>query len=88
MGTATTWAPPAAGSKYNLPSGGPVTRTTSELNAAVTPSEGAAAEAAPWSPSSPLFWFGALAAVTFGLMAVSTSVRVGPAKVSASLGKG
>ena len=84
----TTWAPPAAGSKYNLPADGPVTRTTSELNAAATPAEGAAAGGQLWNPSNPLFWFGALAAVTFGLMAVSTSVRVGPAKVSVSAGKG
>lgn len=41
----------------------------------------------PWSPDSPLFWFAALAGVTFGFVAVSTSVRVGPGKVSASIGK-
>ncbi|MFL6144532.1 MAG: hypothetical protein ACJ72N_22050 [Labedaea sp.] len=41
----------------------------------------------PWSPDSPLFWFGVVAALTFGLVAVSTSIRVGPARVSGSLGK-
>ena len=41
----------------------------------------------PWSPESPLFWFAAIAGVTFGFVAVSTSVRVGPGRVSASLGK-
>lgn len=41
----------------------------------------------PWQPDSPLFWFAALAAVTVGLIAASTSFRVGPVKVSASAGK-
>jgi hypothetical protein len=46
---------------------------------------------APWSPHSPLFWFGALLAGTLGLVALSTefNVRVGPARanVGGSLGK-
>jgi hypothetical protein len=45
----------------------------------------------PWSVHNPLFWFGVLAAATFGLIAGSTSigVRVGPAAAAAgvSLGK-
>jgi hypothetical protein len=41
----------------------------------------------PWSPDNAMFWFGALAAVTFGLVAISTSVRVGPGRASVSLGK-
>jgi hypothetical protein len=32
----------------------------------------------PWHPDSPLFWFGMLAAVTFGLIGASTTVRLGP----------
>ena len=43
--------------------------------------------ASPFSPSSPLFWFGVVAAASVGLMAYSTSVRVGPASASVSLGK-
>lgn len=39
------------------------------------------------SPDSPLLWFGGLLAVTVGLVAVSGSVRLGRAKVSASVGK-
>lgn len=46
-----------------------------------------AGAAAPWSPDSPLFWFGALAALTFGAIAFSTSIRVGPAKASLGVGK-
>lgn len=42
---------------------------------------------APWHPDSPLFWFGALAAATFGFIAFSTSIRVGPAKASLGVGK-
>lgn len=41
----------------------------------------------PWSPDSPLFWFAGLALVTFGLVAVSTSVRIGPGRASVSVGK-
>ncbi|MCU1449331.1 MAG: hypothetical protein JWP02_1501 [Acidimicrobiales bacterium] len=41
----------------------------------------------PLHVDNPLFWFGALALVTFGLVAVSTSVRLGPGRASVSLGK-
>lgn len=40
------------------------------------------------SVRNPITWFGALAAVTFGLIAVSSSVRVGKARVTAKVGKG
>lgn len=39
------------------------------------------------SPQNPLFWFGGILAVTFGLIGISGSARVGKAKVSASLDK-
>lgn len=61
--------------------------TTTELHAVPTPKEGAAKAASPLSPDNPLFWFGGLAAVTFGLMAFSTSVRVGKTTASVNLGK-
>lgn len=41
----------------------------------------------PWHPDSPLFWFGALLAVTLGLIGASTSIRVGPFKASVAAGK-
>lgn len=38
-------------------------------------------------PDHPLFWFGTIALVTFGLIGGSTHLRVGPFKASASAGK-
>lgn len=86
MATATAWAPSGVG-KYGLTPDGPVSTTPSELHAVASPSEGAAASAKLLSPSNPLFWFAGIAAVTFGLMAFSTSVRIGKGSASLSLGK-
>lgn len=36
---------------------------------------------------NPVTWFGIFAATTFGLIAVSSSVRVGKARASAKIGK-
>lgn len=83
--TATTWAPPDPGARFGLAQG-PASRTPTELTAVPTPAEGAEAASQPWNPENPLFWFGVLAFVTFGLMAVSTTVRVGGARASVSLG--
>jgi hypothetical protein len=45
-------------------------------------------ESMKWfSPHNPLLWFGGILAVTLGFGAVSGSVRLGKAKVSASVGK-
>lgn len=41
----------------------------------------------PVSPHSPLFWFGVIAAASVGLMAYSTSVRVGPVSAAVAVGK-
>lgn len=82
--SATTWAP-AGPDRYRLPDG-PPSRTTTELNAVPTPAAGAAAAASPLSPENPLFWFGVLGAATFGLMAFSTSVRVGKATATVAVG--
>ena len=64
--------------------------TASGLTALSTPSERGAAVARPWSPESPMFAFGCLAALTFGLMAFSTSgtVRVGKTKLTGAVGVG
>lgn len=44
----------------------------------------AAENQAPWySPDNPLFWFGGALALVAGLIVFSTSVDVGPVKVSA-----
>ena len=62
----------------------------SGLQALPTPAKSYGDEGKPWHPNSPLFAFGCLAALTFGLMAVSTSggvsVRVG--KVAAGVAGG
>ena len=85
-GAATTWAPTSYGAKYGL-TDGPSSPATSELHAVATPSAGSAVAAQPWNPENPLFWFGALAAVTFGLAAFSTNVRVGSISAGLSAGK-
>ena len=80
----TTWSPPGL-NRYRLPESTP-SRQPSELHAVPTPREGAANTAKPWHPANPLFWFAAIAGVTFGFMGYSTSVRVGNSKASLNLG--
>ncbi len=82
---ATTWAPPSP-AQYRV-AATPPSRTGTELHAVPTPAAGAAKQASLLSPENPLFWFGAIGAVTFGLMAFSTSVRVGKTTASLNLGK-
>ncbi len=84
---ASAWAP-ASTDRYRVQT--PATserRTPTELHAVPTPQAGAAKAASPLNPENPLFWFGAIGAVTFGLMAFSTSVRVGKTTASLNLGK-
>lgn len=86
MSTATSaWAPTGVG-RYGLDPDGPATRAQSELHSIASPSQGAQAAGQPWHPSNPLFWFGVIAAATFGLMAVSTTVRVGKATGTVAIG--
>jgi hypothetical protein len=85
--TTDQWSPAAAGDKFNMPTGSGAKASTTELNAISSPVAGADAETKLWHPSNPLFWLGGIMAVTFGLAAVSTTVRVGPASVSGKLGK-
>lgn len=42
--------------------------------------------APPWSPDSPLFWFGLVIAAAFGLVGVATEFRAGPAKAGIKIG--
>ena len=80
-----TWSP-ASSEKFRV--GAPTqTLPATQLHNVPTPAEGAARAASPLSPQNPLFWFGAAAAVTFGLMAFSTTVRVGGKDFSVSAGK-
>jgi hypothetical protein len=64
----------------------PAANGQTSLAAVPTPSAKAQAAGKALSPENPLFWFTAVAAVTFGLMAFSTSVRVGHTTASVNLG--
>lgn len=83
----TSWVAPPADQKYGGAFIAPQKATSdrSELPKVAAPSMAGAAS--PLSPSGPLFWIGVIAAASVGLMAYSTSVRVGPASASVSLGK-
>lgn len=63
----------------NTPTGG--------LDALTTPSGRTHAAHHLLSPENPLFWFGVATALTFGLAAFSTSVRVGHAGASLTVGE-
>lgn len=66
-----------------------VSSANGQAPASSLPSAGAApatTSAPPWHPDSGLFWFGAALAVTLGLIAASTSIRVGPFKAGVSAG--
>jgi hypothetical protein len=62
-----------------------VSDTASPLPAVAGPSLSQVAPA--WHPDSPLFWFGLIAAAAVGFAFASTTVRVGPVKAAASVGK-
>jgi hypothetical protein len=83
----TSWTVPPAGARYGLSAGGAATAQQTETSSILAPSAADQRARDFWHPDSPLFWFAGLAAVTFGLMAVSTNVRVGKTKASVSLGK-
>ena len=72
--------------KYGIPTAGPASNVPTAQASMVTPSAAGAAAAKVFSPENPLFAFGVLAAVTFGLMAFSTSVRVGHTSASLKIG--
>jgi hypothetical protein len=80
------WEPTSIVGKYGLTDSAPSPATT-ELTAVATPRAGAATAGQPWHPDNPLFAFGLIAAVTFGLAAFSTNVRVGSARAGLSVGK-
>jgi len=83
----TSWVAPSPANKYG---GAQVSQQKATSDATALPSMAgppAGASSSPLSPASPLFWIGVIAAASVGLMAYSTTVRVGPASVSAHLGK-
>lgn len=74
------------GERYGL-SRGPANYTPTQLAAVPTPSAAGARAGSLLSPENPLVVFGVLAALTFGAMAFSTSVRVGKTTASVAVGK-
>lgn len=80
-----TWAVPSAASKYGAAFLDPAhaTRDDTPMARAAGPSGGLPSRL---SPRSPMFWVAAVLAGAVGLAAVSTTVRVGPARMSASVG--
>lgn len=86
----SNWAP-AGPERFRLFDTAPLpVATDTGLSTLATPSAGAAQEASMWHPANPLFAFGLLGALTFGLMAFSTSgaVRVGKTTVKTGLSVG
>lgn len=79
----------SAAAKYGMPT---LTGGVTQLPVAPAASNGAITSTAAGvgkmlHPDSPEFWIIGIGAVMLGLIAVSTSVRVGPFKVSGAAGK-
>lgn len=85
-----SWTVPSPATKYGgafmTPSS--ATRDDTPLAQVAGPALAAKGSASPVHPNNPLFWVGVVLAGAFGLAAVSTTVRVGPVKASASVGHG
>jgi hypothetical protein len=81
------FAPVMGPAKYGMDPFAPASNAPTALASTVTPSEAEAAASKLLSVHNPLTAFGVLAAITFGLMAFSTSVRVGKTSASLSLGE-
>lgn len=71
--------------KYRLAYAGP-TAVDSPLPGVAGAAAGDDKQQSPFHPHSPLLAFGVLAALTFGLMAASASVRVGKTTAGVSVG--
>jgi hypothetical protein len=86
MGNSAIWASvdPFAGPA----TAGSTTQANTDASVGQLGTAAVVARPSVWSPQHPMLWFGAVAGVTLGLIAVSTHVRVGPFKASASAGKG
>jgi hypothetical protein len=81
------WAPVMGPEKYGIATDGPAVNTTTELSSVVAPSARATSAGHLLSLDNPLTAFGLVAAFTFGLMAFSTSVRVGKTSASFNVGE-
>ena len=72
--------------KFGIPASGPASNTPTALASTVTPSERGQAAAKLISKENPLTAIVLIGALTFGLMAFSTSVRVGHTSASLNVG--
>jgi hypothetical protein len=85
----TSWLATSPDQKYGgafINSQQKATPDRSELPTVAAPAV-AGGKASPLSPQSALFWVGVIAAASVGLMAYSTSARVGPVSASLNVGK-
>lgn len=80
------FAPIMGPAKFGIDPSAPASNGPTALASTVTPSEAGQAEGKLLSLHNPLTAFCVLAGVTFGLMAFSTSVRVGNSSASLKLG--
>jgi hypothetical protein len=80
------WSPASPASAYGLSSGGPSSSAISELSSVSAPSVAGSRAGSLVHPDNPFVIFVVLAGLTFGAMAFSTSVRVGPTTASVSVG--
>lgn len=71
-------------SKYGMPYAPIAIPASTGLDNAVTPSNVGRGQL---DPENPMLWLLAIGAVTLGLVAASTHVRVGPVSASVSAGK-
>lgn len=85
----TAWAVPGHGEKYGgsfVQANGPASDDGRHLAAVAGPRPDDKAGGL-LNPRNPLFWFGVIAAASVGLMAYSTTARVGPVSASLDVGK-
>jgi hypothetical protein len=80
------WAPASGAEKYGISTSGPAANAPTELHSVTAPSESGTTAGQLLSLDNPLTAFGVVLAVTVGLMAFSTSVRVGKTTASLNLG--
>lgn len=82
-----SWLSPSPTAKYGMAFASPAaTRDDTPLTQVAGPSAASAKAGRGIHPDSPMFWVGVLLAGALGLAAASTTVRVGPLKVSGSVG--
>lgn len=86
MDVSALMGPPAYGYAGSAGAAPAANTPTSGLDALSTPGVRDGSAAKLYSPENPLFWFAVATALTFGLAAFSTSVRVGKAGASLTVG--